>query len=95
MHAILRARERYGIELTREDLAALAEQCRNKRTILVDHGCRSIHLVEHAGTAMKAVFGPAQGRIFTFLARDHGLKFRGKQRGRKNCKRHYGGRKKA
>lgn len=92
MHAIARARERYGVELTRESLAALAKQCRNGRSVLVaDFGCRSVHLVDHSGTVMKVVYAPTNDVIVTFLAREHRKLPRP---GIAKRKRHYGGRKK-
>ena len=98
-HAITRARERYGLELTTRDLAALARQCLNPRTLIRREARnRFVHLVEHEGTAvLVGTMTNKKGRIRiqTFLKpgytlRQHQLK--GKQRRSPNKKRFFGGR---
>lgn len=94
MHAIARAKERYGLEITYGDLRAMEGQCRDKATVMKDMGRSRVHLVEHAGVAMKAVYDPESRIIVTFLAKDHNIwnkKRPGKQPRRKNVKRHCAG----
>lgn len=91
MHPIARAKERYGVEITFRDLRALEKQCLDKSTVMKDTGRVRVHLVEHAGVAMKAVYDPASRLICTFLAKDHNIwnkKRPGKQPRRKNVKRY-------
>ena len=91
MHAIARAKERYGLDLTVEDLRRLEKQCQNKSTVLASGNGRRVQLVEHAGIAMKAVVSVESGLIVTLLGKDQNVwdkKKPGKMRRRKNVKRY-------
>jgi hypothetical protein len=71
-HRIQRAKERYGVELTPEDIVAL-EATLSPANRLKAHGAEIIHLVKHRGIAMLAgvrAAGRWAGRICTFLPPD-------------------------
>jgi len=67
-HAILRARERYGIELTISDLLQIGAKIRTGLSVLTRRrGCSEVHLVMHGGTALLAVYKPDERVIATVL----------------------------
>ena len=68
-HALDRARERYGLELTTEQLDRLAERIRTHRTVIRtrEGAGRTHHVIAHDGLQLLAVYDAAQGRIRTFL----------------------------
>lgn len=67
-HAIVRARERYGLNLDHGDLDQLAADIRTGRTVLMqrhDHG--EVHLAMIVDTAVLAVYRPDYRAVATFL----------------------------
>lgn len=69
-HAIDRARERYGLELTNEDLRAVALQIVNKRdAVLVRRGYdgAQVWAVKVQGVWASVVYIPLTRKIATFL----------------------------
>ena len=67
VHAIQRAAERYGIEVTADDLAALVAQVKSRKAeCLTPQSETKVLRVEHrSGIPMIVIY--ARGRIVTFL----------------------------
>ncbi|MBF0094902.1 MAG: hypothetical protein HQL34_10210 [Alphaproteobacteria bacterium] len=68
IHAIVRARERYGLHLDPGDLDRIADDIRTGRTVLMrrhEHG--EVHLAMVEDTAVIAVYNPDFRGISTFL----------------------------
>lgn len=74
-HAIARARERYGVELSEDDLAALEEDIREGRSLLMGWETRKRwkerHVVRLGGHYLLAAWDRATEKIFTFLPADN------------------------
>lgn len=67
-HAIARARERYGIELTISDLRQIVAKIRTGLSVVTRRReCSEVHLVLHDGTALLVVYRPADRCIATIL----------------------------
>src|SRR5690606_6547265 len=65
-HAIERAWERYGVDLTPADLDAIAADCTEGRSVLLRHDEHAdVHMVRYAGVVM--VVAMRGGVIVTFL----------------------------
>ncbi len=93
-HAVTRAREHYGLELTAADLRIIALRCQAGRDVVLmaRHRDRSVYLVRYKDKAMKAVV-TRDGYVKTFLAPHYRLKYiTGKPKRQRNKKRHFGGR---
>lgn len=72
-HATTRARERYGLELTDQDLKALALQVENGKTVLLGKDGAERHLASLNGQAL-IVLGKRHGHrfaIITVLPKNH------------------------
>jgi hypothetical protein len=69
-HAITRARERYGLELTHLDLQRLERDCAEGRSLVLGrwHDGTGKHAVLHDERALIVVIGP-DGRAKTVLPR--------------------------
>lgn len=89
LHAIDRARERYGVVLTPDDITAMKWQIINGSSVRVSsspHGSE-LHMVRHGGSALLARWHDAQ--IVTFEPADaltksgRRARFRARDKGRK------------
>lgn len=73
MHCIDRAWERYALILSEPDVFALERQIKERRSVVVrrEEAATEIHLVQHEGIVMVAVWALDEGgrfmRIVTFL----------------------------
>lgn len=66
-HAIQRAMERYGVELTRTDIRTMEEAIKDSRSIVVhSHNGGQVHMINHQGVVFLGVPGNV-GHIVTFL----------------------------
>lgn len=82
-HAAMRARERYGVELTFEDLDRIEGQCRRREGLLVRDVVHAEHwLIAVRGCPMVFVFVRQEGRVVTVLERDHFCRHRLKDPGK-------------
>lgn len=70
-HAIERARQRYGLQLTTADVRAIEAACASARSVVVERFKNGAvkHLLLVRQVAVFAVIGPC-GRCFTILPRD-------------------------
>lgn len=68
IHAIERAKERYGLELTKADLAQIGKAIVKGKSVLLGRlECGTErHLVSWKNTALKTVFNPTHRLIITF-----------------------------
>ena len=68
IHAIERAKERYGITLQFDDLGALQEQIATRAATFLGYLPRGAECwrVDHNGVGMAAVWSPLAQRIITF-----------------------------
>ncbi len=72
-HAITRARERYGLELSESDLRAVSLQIINKRDAMLirrGHNGAQVWAVKVQGVWASVVFIPLTRKIATFLPVD-------------------------
>lgn len=73
-HVMERAKERYGLNLTADDIRLLCWDCQNKRGVLLsrfDRGTAAERwLVQLHGVAMIAIYIPSVNRIRTVLPKD-------------------------
>lgn len=68
-HVIQRARERFGLELTNDDLILLKRQITAKSAVCLSEGVTSeIWLVCHKGTYMQAGYDPVHNQMTTLMA---------------------------
>lgn len=74
-HAIARARERYDVDLTEEDMGKLEDDIREGRTLFLGRETKKPwkerHVVRHNATHMLAGYDRATDAIFTFLPADN------------------------
>lgn len=71
IHAIERARERYGLELSSADLVGFSRDIRAGKSVFLGRdGGSERHLVDHAGVPLVVVMSPS-GWILTVLPRAH------------------------
>lgn len=96
IHVTRRAKERYGLDLSINDVNAMAGRIRAGRSVLLrkcDGHSGSRHLVEHGATVLIAIFSHEHNRIVTVLPRDYACdrhpnrKQKDKGMGKKNYKR--------
>jgi len=76
-HAITRARERYNVDLSIDDLQGLEQSIIDGDAVRVDTDVKTgcyIYLVQHESTVMRCVVLPEYDRIVTFLPIDHQVK---------------------
>lgn len=76
-HAILRAKERYGLDLTDLDLGVIAASVAAGKGVLVRRDTdrkppREEFIVEFRGGAVRVVYSPVTRTIITFLPRAGG-----------------------
>ena len=84
-HAITRARERYGVELSLRGLTKLRNACRDRKGIMLrtrDGG--EWWAVLHANLALIAVFDRQANRVVTILPRDAACTSSRKKPGKRN-----------
>lgn len=69
LHAKRRAKQRYGLELKREDLAAIARQIQSGHsTCVAKQSVRvTIHRLEWQGTYFEVVYDRERKNVVTFL----------------------------
>ena len=99
-HAIARAKERYSVNLTFDDLRQLEQQILDKASVCMNSRLSpgaELHMVKHDATVLAAVFMRMDRVITTFLPRDcfHGAQpehLRKKPQKRKRKKHIRGGR---
>lgn len=68
-HAVTRARERFGLNLTADDLRQITAKIRCGLSLLqarTSNGCER-HAVRHLGTYLPVVFDPKTRRVVTVL----------------------------
>ena len=68
-HAKLRAKERYGVDLSNADLANLrcAADMGDAVLVTIEDGGNNVVIVMHGGVALRMVYNPRTGGILTFL----------------------------
>lgn len=68
-HAVRRAKERYGLYLTKHDYLNLVSQVRQGKATCVGRDSLrvTVWVVAHIGVEMLAVYDSVRGRIATFL----------------------------
>lgn|SRR5690554_4528296 len=71
VHAMRRAHERYGLNLSKEDIDRMVQDIRKRRATMVAKlsRTRTVWNVEHDGQTLKAVYQRGMG-ILTFLSPD-------------------------
>lgn len=68
-HLIRRARERFGLELTNDDLIAIKRQISARSAVCLREGATSeIWLVTYKGVHMRAAYDPLHNQMTTFMA---------------------------
>lgn len=69
VHAFERARRRYGVNITIDEMTELTRQCRSKEAPLLRRdGATEVRSVTYYGAKLKAVYDPLADEIVTFLA---------------------------
>jgi hypothetical protein len=67
-HLIRRARERFGLELTNEDLIAIKRQITAQSAVCLREGTTSeVWLVHYQGVYMRAAYDPLRNQMTTFM----------------------------
>ena len=75
-HAIERAKQRYGVDLTMADLNEIREAILTGKSVLMgrrEEFSSSTHLVKHKGVAMKAIFSDEHEIIISFADKGQNL----------------------
>ena len=74
IHAIRKARERYGLLISFADIKALTHQIENGQTGMIFQQSHRVkhHLVRHNGVVMRAVYDCNCNQIITFLPLEDG-----------------------
>ena len=75
LHSIKRARERYGVFLSKEDIYKICKNIRNNNTISVGKdgritNTRSFHIVEYLGNRYNVVYDRERQTLSTFLPKE-------------------------